>query len=525
LRKSGLFRRVEPDFVVRIDAVPTDEAFVDGRLWGLRNTGQDGGRPGVDINVLPAWAITRGSSQVKVAIVDTGIRLSHADLAPNLWRNPAEIPGNGVDDDHNGWVDDIHGINTLSPGAPPEDDHGHGSHCAGIIGAFANRGGPMVGVAWEVGLMALKFISSEGYGYLSDALRCFEYAVRNGAAVINASWGGYFQSEIFDAAIRRAGEAGALVVAAAGNNARDISQVRFSPAGSNATNVLAVAAINRMGELAWFSNYSPSVVHLAAPGQHIFSTTAESDWAIARWSGTSMAAPYVSGAAALLKARFPTASVRELKQRLLMSTTLLAALQGRTISGGLLNVAAAMEAREDGNLEILCSPAQFPLPAGEVIPVFVTVSDLYPIGGASVQLRVGNAAWATLADSGVAPDVLAGDGVYSGMLQVPLVSGQVRVEVQASAAGKSPARADFVFPVMSRPPNDAFERRTPTGGGITRSYGTNRNATRELEEPIVLPGGGGKTVWWSWTSPASQMVTLSTAGSNFDTTLAVFKGN
>ena len=158
LQASGLYEYVEPDYVVRAAAIPADSAFANGTLWGLRNTGQDGGVAGVDINAATAWDITTGSDQVIVAVIDSGIRVTHQDLAQRMWRNPGEIAGNGIDDDGNGHVDDVFGLDALDGIGDPLDSQGHGTGVAGIIGAAANQGGPMVGVAWQGRLMACRFL-------------------------------------------------------------------------------------------------------------------------------------------------------------------------------------------------------------------------------------------------------------------------------------------------------------------------------------------------------------------------------
>ena len=202
LQATGLFEYVEPDYIVRPNNLPSDAAFGDGRLWGLRNQGQNGGVAGADIDAPAAWQTTTGNSDVVVAVIDTGIRYTHTDLTANMWINPGEIPGNGVDDDGNGFVDDIHGINAVNGSGDPIDTNGHGSHCAGTIGAVANGGGPHVGVAWNVRLMALKFLDPSGL--TSDAITCIDYAVSKGADIMSNSWGGGGYSQALADAIERA---------------------------------------------------------------------------------------------------------------------------------------------------------------------------------------------------------------------------------------------------------------------------------------------------------------------------------
>jgi subtilisin family serine protease len=190
LRNTGLFEYVEPDYTVYALAQPDDSRFQDGTLWGLRNLGGSGGVIGADINAVQAWDITTGSTNVVVAVIDTGVRYTHQDLATQMWVNPGEIPGNGIDDDENGYIDDVYGINAITGSGDPMDDETHGTHCAGTIGAQANGGGGHVGVTWKVSIMALKFLSASGFGQTSDALECLNYAVAMGAKISNNSWGG-----------------------------------------------------------------------------------------------------------------------------------------------------------------------------------------------------------------------------------------------------------------------------------------------------------------------------------------------
>ena len=161
---SGNYEFVEPNWLIELNSAPSDSAFSSGKLWGLRNNGQNGGKSGIDINAAKGWDLTTGSENIIVAVIDTGILYTHQDLKSNMWKNPGEIAGNGIDDDGNGFIDDVYGINAISRTSSkkgnPIDDNGHGTHVAGTIGAQANGGGEMVGVAWRTQLMALKFLSS-----------------------------------------------------------------------------------------------------------------------------------------------------------------------------------------------------------------------------------------------------------------------------------------------------------------------------------------------------------------------------
>lgn len=343
LKQSGLFEYVEPDYIVTKSATPTDAAFTDGRLWGLRNTGQKSGKSGADIEAVTAWDQTTGSSNVIVGIIDSGIRYTHQDLEANAWVNPDEIPDNGIDDDDNGYIDDVHGINSITGSGDPMDDESHGSHCAGTIGATANGGGAHVGVCWNVSLMGLKFLSSKGSGKNSNAIECIDYAIEKGVDILSNSWGGGgFSQALFDA-IDRSREAGILFVVAASNEGTNNDTKARYPSNFNVSNIIAVAALDRNDKLASFSNYGATTVHLGAPGVDIYSCTAESDSSYDTYDGTSMATPHVSGVAALVKSKFPSLTVAELKNRLINNTRPVTALNGRTITGGSVSAKRALD--------------------------------------------------------------------------------------------------------------------------------------------------------------------------------------
>jgi subtilisin family serine protease len=328
---AALFDYVEPDPVVAVCATPNDPRYASGELWGLRNTGQSGGINDADIDADIAWDTASSAGPVVVAVIDTGLRLTHEDLAANLWVNTGETPANGLDDDGNGVIDDVHGYNAITGTGSPADDHGHGSHCAGTIAGVGDNNLGVVGVAWQARLMAVKFLGANGSGYLSDAVRAIDYARLNGAQIMNNSWGGggYYQS-LADA-IERTRAAGILFVAAAGNNASSNDVAPAYPASYTHANVVSVAATTRGDALASFSNHGEASVDLAAPGASILSCGNASDSAYVLLSGTSMAAPHVSGALALLRAHFPAESPTTLVDRLLASADDPASLAGREV--------------------------------------------------------------------------------------------------------------------------------------------------------------------------------------------------
>ncbi len=325
----------EPNFYLSIDIAPDDPRF--NELWGLENTGQTGGVPGADIDVTSAWAVTTGSRDVVVAVIDSGIKYStHADLIGNIWVNPGEIPGNGIDDDGNGYVDDVNGWDFANDDAFPFDDNGHGTHVAGTIGAIGDNAFGVTGVNWKVSLMPLKFLFASGIGTTSDAIEAIDYATAMGVDVINASWGGGGFSQSLLESIERAGRAEILFVASAGNEGTDNDALPHYPSSYEATNVIAVAATDHSDALANFSNVGSTSVDLAAPGVNILSTVRTSQ-VFGLSSGTSMAVPHVVGVAALIRSVAPNIRAADLRQVIFDCVDPIPVLAGVTATGGRLN--------------------------------------------------------------------------------------------------------------------------------------------------------------------------------------------
>ena len=288
---------------------------------------------------LPAL---RGSADVVVAVIDDGIDLDHPDLVNAMWTNPGEVAGNLVDDDGNGYVDDVHGWDFANGDNDPDSTGGHGIHVAGIIGATFGNGIGGYGVAAGVTIMPLRFIGDGGSGWTSDALSALNYAVAKRVRISNNSWGGGGASQSLQAGIEAAGAAGHLFVTAAGNDAKNIDLSPSYPAAYAMPNVIAVAATTQNGSLASFSNYGATGVDLAAPGQSIYATYKAGGHA---WmSGTSMASPQVAGAAALLLSHHPALTTAQLRSALLTSVRPVAGLQGKVATSGALDVSAALDA-------------------------------------------------------------------------------------------------------------------------------------------------------------------------------------
>ncbi len=331
--------KFEADALQQLQAVPNDPSY--GRLWGLENVGQTGGRADADIDAAAAWNLSTGSRSVVVAVIDTGVDTNHPDLRANTWRNPGEIAGNGLDDDRNGFADDVYGYDFANNDANPMDDNSHGTHVAGTIGASGNNGAGVAGVNWATSIMALKFLRGDGSGYTSDAVRAVNYATmmrtRYGVnvRVTNNSWGGAGYSTALGDAITASGNAGILFVAAAGNDSQNNDAAANYPSNYTAANLIAVAASDANDNLASFSNYGAATVDLAAPGVSIYSTIPGSRYD--SYSGTSMATPHVSGVAALAWALAPNATVAEVRSAILEGADRLALLQGKMVTGGRLN--------------------------------------------------------------------------------------------------------------------------------------------------------------------------------------------
>jgi subtilisin family serine protease len=291
------------------------------------------------IGVEEAWHTNPGSEDIVVGVVDTGIDYTHPDLNDQMWTNPDEIGSNGIDDDSNGWVDDVHGADCTNNDGNPMDDHSHGTHVAGTIAATANNGTGVAGVA-DTSLMALKFLGSDGSGATSDAIQCLDYAIRNGAHLTNNSWGGSGSSSGLSLAIDRAAADNQLFIAAAGNSGLDNDSTPHYPSSYPQDNVISVAATDSNDALASFSNYGAASVDIAAPGVGILSTVPGGSYK--SYSGTSMATPHVAGVAALLLAQDPNASYSSVRDRLFATLDPMLHLEGKMVHPGRLNAARAL---------------------------------------------------------------------------------------------------------------------------------------------------------------------------------------
>ena len=319
-RLSRGISSVQPNYLYRSETLDPDL----GKSWALKNFGQavsdsGPGIPGKDISAEEAWRVYDGSYPVTIAVLDSGIDLNHPELRRMLWKNSREIPANGKDDDGNGYADDVNGWDFVNAKATPQDDNNHGTFCSGIIGAEADNGVGARGVARGAQIMALKMLDNLGEGTTASAIAAIEYAVKEGAKILNISWGGSTYDPALYEVFREAGKKGVLFVVAAGNQGsnNDGSQRVNYPAAFRLPSILSVAAYDNRDEIARWSNYGKETVHLGAPGVDIFSTVV-GGYKIGE--GTSYAAPYVTGVAALVKSANPELSAAELKDRLLWTS-------------------------------------------------------------------------------------------------------------------------------------------------------------------------------------------------------------
>lgn len=359
LAKFPMLKGIEPDRISHTEQVPNDPQFVN--QYTYQNVGQNiAGQNGVidaDIDATDAWDKTVGSQDVLIAIIDTGVQIDHPDLIANIWTNPGEIAGNGIDDDGDGFVDDVHGWDFGDLDNNPDDVMGHGTAVAGVVGAVGNNNLGVTGVAWNVGLVPLKIADRYGTLVLSAIIGAHDYCTMlrergDNLVASNNSYGGFGDTFYKDAptgfdserdAIQTFIDSGGVFVAAAGNSAynNDDPNVTDYPASYNLPGLVAVAATDNRDNMASFSSYGPETVDLGAPGLYNFTTSIGSGYQYI--SGTSFSSPTVAGAVALLKSYKPNASPEEIRRALIDSVDPIPALQGKVVSGGRLNVNRALE--------------------------------------------------------------------------------------------------------------------------------------------------------------------------------------
>src|SRR3954471_22336870 len=330
LRKADGVAYAERDYYLNKSVTPDDPLWPS--QYALAPTG-----PGA-IQAPAAWDASTKCSQV--AVLDTGTQTNHPDLQPNVWHNPHEIDDNNKDDDKNGYVDDYFGINLVAGKGSGEDDEGHGTHVSGIIAGHGNNATGGAGLCWSGSIMPVKFMNSKGKGSTSDAIDGIDYAVHEGAKIINCSFGSSSKSSALQDAVDSAQDKGVLMVIAAGNNSESIDTSPEYPAAFTNSNIITVAAVTSTGALASFSNFGAKLVDLGAPGDNIISTYPTSTYKTL--SGTSMATPMVAAAAAMIRHEDTSQSYKDIRSAILSHTSPDTALSGKVVHPGVLDVAAAL---------------------------------------------------------------------------------------------------------------------------------------------------------------------------------------
>lgn len=547
LQRTGRYEFVEPDYVLHPDiTTPTDPYFP--LQWALSNTAQKPSYTfGDDIRALAAWDVIHDAPDVVIALVDSGVRADHEDIAPNLWQNASPTFG------------DVHGASFVDGvrGSNINDENGHGTHVAGIICASANNGVATAGVVWRTQLMVLKNSGADGLSLISDSAACIDYAVAHGAKIINCSWGGLSYSKTLYTALKAARDAGVIVVCAAGNDGVDNDISAHYPSNYLLDNMVAVGNSTGADAPNASSNYG-NLVELFAPGTEILSLNYASTTGTISYTGTSMAAPHVTGALALLKQHFPNDTYRDSINRLLNGITYKSDFVARAATNGRLNIENALAASNHpynysahtpsiitGSLISIRSSNQY---SG---PVYVPGDDPVHVANGTNALwwvwfppAAGNYVIDTAgSDYDTGLDVYTGDlpgnGVAPSSTLTPLVANDddgpnktSRVRFTAVTGDKffvstTTARGSTGYTQLNIslvPENDNFADAKALTGASDQDWADNRVATLETGEPAILGQTGTASLWYKWTAPRTGKFQVSAYSASFDPLLAIYTG-
>ena len=560
LRATGHYEYVEPDYLVRTRATPNDPKFLGNEQWALRNIGQENGTAGADIRAESGWEVRTSAAEIVVAVIDSGMRRTHEDLVGNLWLNPGEsgaLASNGRDDDGNGYIDDANGIDATvarnsAASGNPIDRIGHGTSVASIIGASGNNGVGITGVAWNVKLMALRFIGAEGYGLVSDEIECVDYAIAKKAHIINASYGGSFFSQSSYDAYKRARDAGIIVVCAASNESENIDLTPAYPSNFLLENIISVTNTTRHDVLYPAAGFGTGLVELGAPGSALLAASIIGDREYRTATGTSFAAPMVAGTLALLKAQFPGDTYRETINRLLRSVDPKPALLGKTATGGRLNLANALRTTnarpfnddfaqrasyvgENGiaraSVHGSSREASEPVHAGATGNGSLWWTWTAPRSGSltlTTTDSVGDTLLAVYTGSALnaLTEVAANDdessSVKTSKVTFNVVAGTT---YQIAIDSKGPATGLVLLRFGLLASNNDFASAQLVSGRSWAVKAENRSATREGNEPRIRNNTGGRSVWYRWVAPATRRYHIASYSDDFDTMLGIYTGS
>jgi outer membrane protein assembly factor BamB/subtilisin family serine protease len=574
LMATGRYEYVEPDYIRKAVAVVPDDPQFAGQ-WGLSNTGTNaggGGIAGADINAELGWETRTSAQNIIVGMIDSGALLTHQDLLANLWVNPhpnttaSFSDGSGSSSE----TDSLNGLNAVAMSGSPADDVGHGTLTSGVVGAVGNNSLGVTGVAWQVQLMELKFIASNGEGSTADELPSIEYAIGHGVSVINASYGsnGFSQAEMD--AIAAAGKAGIIFVCAAGNSAENIDISPFLPADYPLDNIICVGATDNRDLPVYFSNYGSGSVEIFAPGENILSTSSSGNTAYGAASGTSLAAPFVTGAVALLRAQFPADTYRETINRILNSADAKPALAGKAQTGGRLDLARALASAPNTTPNALfanrtnlvgldpytrSNNADTPLaletgepslgtgaghaqwwqwtaPENATVEIDTSGSDggTFFTGGSTYATGLGVytgsslgslVAVSTNSGFGTEPQVGGGASVPYSEVTFHTTAGTT---YQINVQGLGGATGQTVLAINTIPDNDSISSPEVLAGPSVSILGANINASLQSGEPRILGNAGGHSLWYSWTAPSSGTFQVSGYSYDFTPEVAAYTG-
>jgi len=539
LKATGLYEFVEPDYLFHADVTPNDTSY--STQWALNNTGQlTGSTPGDDIKAPAAWDILHDAPNVVVALIDGGVRADHADLASNLWTNPAPTFG------------DVHGARIIQGVRSGDitDEDGHGSHVAGIMGAVGNNSLGIAGVAWRVQIMVLKNAGADGSSLSSDSAACMDYAVAHGAKVINCSFGGTLFSQTFLTAVKAARDAGVIVVTSAGNDGINVDTSPHYPSNFLVDNVVSVGNSTPVDSASASSDYG-ALVELFAPGTSIRSLDYTSTTGTVVHSGTSMAAPHVTGALALLRAQFPADTYLQLINRLLRGAEVKTSLAGRALTNGRLNLLRALSTTT--NRPFNDDFATRALITGVTITMRANNRGATAEAGEPSHAGVGSAGslwwqWVAPRSGLVSVETAESDydtalAVYSGSTLATLTpvasndddgpkqTSRVTFTATSGASylfavcGKAGATGYTQLSVGVAPANDNFASAIVMSGQSTQVTGTTVLASVETGESALFAPAGGASVWYRWTAPRTGQFQVSAFSTDFDTILGIYTGN